>query len=98
MEVLILKYSDKNKVDDFMIWEVNMALVKLSRYVPIQYDDKNKKWIYYGENYNNLIEENKQFSLVMFFMIVSSLFCKFSSGLDSQGFSLIRLCRNPLNP
>ena len=30
--------------------------------------------------------------------IVSSLFCKFSSGLDSQGFSLIRLCRNPLNP
>jgi len=29
---------------------------------------------------------------------VSSLFCKFSSGLHSQGFSLIRLCRNPLYP
>ncbi|MCJ7484471.1 MAG: hypothetical protein MUO31_16095, partial [Thermodesulfovibrionales bacterium] len=31
-------------------------------------------------------------------LIVSSLFCKFSSGLHSQGFSLIRLCRNPLYP
>ena len=30
--------------------------------------------------------------------IASSLFCKFSSGLHSQGFSLIRLCRNPLYP
>ncbi|MFA4919297.1 MAG: hypothetical protein WC581_08605 [Thermodesulfovibrionales bacterium] len=31
-------------------------------------------------------------------LIVSSLFCKFSSGLYSQGFSLVRLCRNPLHP